>query len=344
MLTAAVVGLGWWGQIILGALAGSDRIRPVVAVTASTAGKAAARAHGLSITPDYAEVLRDPRIDAVVLCTPNSLHLPQVLGGAAAGKHVFCEKPLALTRADASAAVAACAAHGVTLGVGHERRFEPAIREMHRRAASGQFGTMLQIEANFSQDKLLGVAEGNWRLSETEAPAGPLTATGIHLLDLAISFAGPVAGVLTTVRQLDSHLVNGDTLAALVMFESGANALLSAMLATPFVSRFALYGSKGWAEVVDRAHPDHPDGSTLTISLRGGRPEVIAFPPVSAVRANLEAFADAASGCGVYPISTAEMISTIAALEACVRSAASGAVTAVETRRQVITTATGNSI
>ena len=329
MLTAAVVGLGWWGQTILAALEGSDRLRPVAAVTRSAAGQAAARAHGLAITPDYAEMLRDPRIDAVILCTPNSLHLPQVLAAAAAGKHVFCEKPLALTCADANAAVAACAAHGVTLGVGHERRFEPAIQEMRRRAASGQFGTVLQIEANFSQDKMLGVAEGNWRLSEAEAPAGPLTATGIHLLDLAISFAGPVAGVLTSVRQLDSHLVNGDSLAALVMFESGANALLSAMLATPFASRFALYGSKGWVEAVDRAHPDHPDGSTLTVCLRGSRPETLAFPPTSAVRANLEAFADAAAGRGVYPISAAEMIATIAALEACVRSAASGAVVPV---------------
>ncbi len=329
MLTAAVVGLGWWGQTILDALAGSDCLRLVAAVTRSGPGQAAARAHGLAITPDYAEILRDRRIDAVILCTPNSLHLPQVLAAAEAGKHVFCEKPLALTRADAKAAVAACAAHGVTLGVGHERRFEPAILEMHRRAASGQFGTVLQIEANFSQDKLLGVADGNWRLSEAEAPAGPLTATGIHLLDLAISFAGPVAGVLTSVRQLDSHLVNGDSLAALVMFESGTNALLSAMLATPFVSRFALYGSKGWAEAVDRAHPDHPEGSALTVSLRGSRPDTVVFPPASAVRANLETFADAALGQGVYPISTAEMIATIAALEACVLSAASGTVTSV---------------
>jgi len=329
MLTAAVVGLGWWGRTIVAALDGSDRIRITAAVTRSPAGAAAAHAQGLATTPDYAEVLADRRIDAVILCTPNSLHLPQVLAAAAAGKHVFCEKPLALTRADAKAAVAACAARGVTLGVGHERRFEPAILELRRRAGSGQFGTLLQIEANFSQDKFLGLPDGNWRLSAAEAPAGPMTATGIHLLDLAVSFAGPADRVFASVRRLDSHLANGDTLAALVMFRSGANALLSAMLATPFASRFALYGSKGWAEAVDRAHPDHPEGSTLTICLRGGRPDTIAYPPAPAVRANLEAFADAAAGRSAYPITADDMISTIAALEACVASATSGAVEAV---------------
>ncbi len=330
MLTAAVVGLGWWGRTIVAALDGSDRIRVTTAVTRSPAGAAAAQAHGLATTSDYAEVLDDRHIDAVILCTPNSLHLPQVLAAAAAGKHVFCEKPLTLTRADACAAVAACIAYGVTLGVGHERRFEPAILEMARRSASGQFGTLLQIEANFSQDKFLGLPDGNWRLSATEAPAGPMTATGIHLLDLAVSFLGPAARVLTSVRQLDSHLANGDTLAALVLFQSGANALLSAMLATPFASRFALYGSRGWAEAVELAHPDHPEGSTLTICLRGGRPDTITYPPAPAVRANLEAFADAAAGGKAYPITANEMISTIAALEACVASASSGVVEAVE--------------
>jgi predicted dehydrogenase len=331
MLTAAIVGLGWWGRTIVGALDGNDHLRIVSAVTGSAAGAETARAHGLRTTPDYADVLRDDSIDAVILCTPNSLHLGEVRQAAAAGKHVFCEKPLALTRADAQAAVAACAAAGVVLGVGHERRFEPAIREMRRRAAAGALGTPLQIEANFSQDKFLDLPESNWRLSATEAPGGPMTATGIHLLDLAVSFLGPAERVFASVRQLDSRLVNGDTLAALVQFRSGAHALISAMLATPFASRFALYGSKGWAEAVDRAHPDRPAGATLTICLRGEPPETIAYQAESAVRANLEAFAAAAEGRAPYPITAEEMVSTIAILEACVASMGSGALTAVKT-------------
>jgi predicted dehydrogenase len=78
---------------------------------------------------------------------------------------VFCEKPLALTRADARRAIEACNAKGVVLGVGHERRFEPPTLDLRRRVETGELGTLLQIEANFSQDKFLTLPAGNWRLS-----------------------------------------------------------------------------------------------------------------------------------------------------------------------------------
>jgi predicted dehydrogenase len=326
MLNAAIVGLGWWGETIARLLVDNRKIRVVQAVTRSAAGRATARRHGLAIAPDYDDALRDPGIAAVILCTPNTLHVGQVLRAAAAGKHVFCEKPLALTRREAEAAVTACEANRVTLGVGHERRFEPAILEMRRAVLAGELGTLLQIEANFSQDKFLDLPADNWRLSATEAPAGPMTATGIHLLDLAVSFLGPADRVLANARRLGSDLANGDSLALLVEFKSGASALLGALLATPFAGRFAVYGNQGWAEAVDKAHPDAPQGATLTISRRGGSPFVVEYPAVSAVRANLEAFADASAGRARYPVSPSEMIATIAALEACLKSAASGAV------------------
>ena len=82
-----------------------------------------------------------------------------------------------------------------------------------------------------------------------------MTATGIHLLDLSVGLLGPAQHVYARVRQLGSRLVNGDTLGVLVTHKSGANALISAVLATPFDGRFAVYGNKGWAEVRDKAHP-----------------------------------------------------------------------------------------
>jgi predicted dehydrogenase len=326
MLAAAIVGLGWWGGTIARLLADSPKIRVVKAVTRSAAGREAARGYGLPATADLDEALADPGIDAVILCTPHSLHVGQVLRAAAAKKHVFCEKPLALNRHDAEAAVFACEANRVVLGVGHERRFEPAILELRRRALGGELGTLLQIEANFSQDKFLALPADNWRLSESEAPAGPMTATGIHLLDLAISLLGPAESVLARVGRRGSELANGDSLALLATFEGGANALLGAILATPFAARFAVYGSEGWAEVADKAHPDMPQGATLTVCRRDGGRIAIAYPAVSAVRANLEAFADAALGRARYPVPPSEMIATIAALEACLKSAAGGTV------------------
>jgi predicted dehydrogenase len=132
------------------------------------------------------------------------------------------------------------------------------------------------------------------------------------------------------VRQLGSQLVNGDTLGILVNFKSGGNALLGAVLATPFDGRFAVYGSKGWAEVRDKAHPEAPQGWTLTVQLRGQQKTVREYQPAKAVLANLEAFAEAASGGAPYPVPQTEMIANVSALEAIFRSAQSGRVEQVE--------------
>ena len=322
MLRVAVVGLGWWGRIIAGLLKGSGKIKALTGVDVSDSGFC--REHGLEFSGDIEGVLKDPRIEGVILCTPHTLHTEQIVRAANAKKHVFCEKPLSLSRADAQRAVDACNANGVKLAVGHEKRFEPPVQELFRLARSGELGTLLQVEANFSQDKFLALPPDNWRLSSKEAPAGPMTATGIHLLDLSVGLLGPAESAHARVRQMASPLVNGDALGILVSFRSGAVALLSAMLATPFEGRFAVYGSKGWAEVRDKAHPESPEGWVLTTVMKGNRRQVREFPPAKAVLANLEAFADAAAGRAPYPVPQAQMIDNIAALEAIFKSANTG--------------------
>jgi predicted dehydrogenase len=278
----------------------------------------------------YDEALRNSEVQGVILCTPHTLHTEQIVKAANAKKHVFCEKPLSLSRADVVKAVSACNQNRVALAVGHEKRFEPPIQELMRLVKSGELGTPLQIEANFSQDKFLSLPADNWRLSAKEAPAGPMTATGIHLLDLSVGVMGPAEKVFASVRQLGSQLTNGDTLGILVSFKSGGNSLISAVLATPFDGRFAVYGNKGWAEVRDKAHPEAPEGWTLTTVKRGSRPASVFYPPAKAVLANLEAFAEAALGGRPYPVPQSEMIANVSALEAIFHSASSGRVETVE--------------
>jgi predicted dehydrogenase len=157
-----------------------------------------------------------------------------------------------------------------------------------------------------------------------------MTATGIHLLDLAIGVFGEAESVLASVRQLGSPLTNGDTLAVLVSFKRGGHALISAILATPFAGRFAIYGSQGWAEIRDKTHPEAPEGWTLTTCLRGERARSIDMPPVPTVLHNLEAFADAALGKAPYPVPREQMIANVSALEAVFRSARTGAIEKVE--------------
>ena len=332
MLRAALVGLGWWGRTIAGLLKGNQKISLAAAVDVDSASERFAVDQGIAFSTRFESILENSNIQAVILCTPHTQHCAQIVQAANAKKHVFCEKPLSLSRADVLAAVAACNANGVALAVGHEKRFEPPVQEVFRLAAGGALGTLLQVEANFSQDKFLALPPDNWRLSGKEAPAGPMTATGIHLLDLSVGLLGPAESVLTRVRQLASGLTNGDSLGLLVTHRSGGVSLISAILATPFEGRFAVYGSKGWAEVRDKSHPEAPEGWVLTIQKQNQPRQTVDYAPAKAVLANLEAFADAAEGRAAYPVPQEQMIENICALEAVFKSAASGNIERVENR------------
>jgi len=329
-LGVAVVGLGWWGRTIVPLLKDNAKLKVVKGVDPAPAAAEFAQSQGISYESSFEEVLKNPDVQGVVLCTPHTQHTQQIIAAANAKKHVFCEKPLSLSRADVLRAVKACNDNEVALAVGHEKRFEPPVQELMRLAKAGELGTLLQIEANFSQDKFLSLAADNWRMSEKEAPAGPMTATGIHLLDLAVGLLGPAQHVFARVRQLGSRLVNGDTLAILVTHKSGANSLVSAILATPFEGRFAVYGNRGWAEVRDKAHPESPQGWTFTHCARGSSKKILDYPPAQAVLANLEAFADAAAKRAPYPVPQDQMIANVTALEAVFRSVKSGRVEEIE--------------
>ena len=329
MLNVAVCGLGWWGRIIVPLVKTSAKLRVVALVDPDPKAAGFATEQGLALK-SFKEVLEDANVQGVVLCTPHTLHTEQIIAAANAKKHVFCEKPLAMSRNDVLRSVESCNRNKIVLAVGHEKRFEPPVREAMRMAKAGELGSLLQVEANFVQDKFLSLAPDNWRLSPKEAPAGPMTATGIHLLDLSIGTLGPAERVLASVKTLGSGLTNGDTLGILVGFKSGANALLGAVLATPFDGRFAIYGNQAWVEVRDKAHPESPQGWTLTIHRRGGQKTVQDYPPAKAVLANLEAFAEAAAGGAPYPVPQEQMIANVSALEAVFRSARSGQIEKVD--------------
>jgi predicted dehydrogenase len=326
VIDVAVVGLGWWGQNIASLLTTSERIRPVLGVDPEPAGRERAAALGLATTADLQVALDDPGIDAVVLCSPHRFHSAQIIAVAEAGKHVFCEKPFCTTSEQADAALAAVAAAGVQLGIGHERRFEPAVMELQERCRSGDLGIPLVFEGNFSQDKFLTLPPDNWRLSSVEAPVGPLSATGIHLVDLAISILGPPSEVWARLATRATSFGNGDTLSVTLGFPSGATAVITAILTTPFIGRVCVLGSQGWSEIRDRNHPESPEGWDVTTVHRGGGREDRFFPPSAAVLDNLERFADAVEGVGDYPVTAADIRANVATFEAITRSALSGSV------------------
>ena len=325
MIRAAIVGLGWWGKHMVRRMKDSDALRIVVAVEANPAQEGFATEHGLRFTTNFAEVLGDSAIDAVILCTPHSMHTEQVLAVAGAGKHVFCEKPLALTRRDAERSVEACRKAGVMLGIGHERRYEPAIVEVKRLVDDGVLGTIMHAEAHFNHDKLANVPEGDWRASPKDAPAAGMTAMGIHLTDLFAYLFGPISEVYAVTTSRVAYKETGDVISAHVRFASGATGTFNAILVTPLYIKFTVFGSEAWVEVRNLSHPDTPGSTTLTLQHRDGRVETRDYEWSDTVRANLEAFARAAEGSGAYIFTDAQKIGNVAVLEAVYRSAAGNA-------------------
>lgn len=325
MLNAAIIGLGWWGKTITERMRVSTEMRIARAVDLypENQGEYTAK-YGVPVTADYAEVLADPKIDAVILTTPNSLHTRQIAQAAQAGKHVFCEKPLALNVVEARQSVQLCKEKGVILGMGHERRFELAMLEVERMVRAGELGEIMHAEGNFSHDKLINVPVTDWRRSANESPAAGYTAMGIHLSDAFVNLFGPASEVqaMTAKRVLPGD--NGDVVSALIRFHSGPTAYLNAVLYTPLYLRFTVFGTKAWVEYRNETHPDTPGPSTLTIQVTGQPARVITYDWTDSVRANLDLFAQAAKGRANYTFTAEQLVGNIAILEAIVASAAGG--------------------
>jgi len=190
VIDAAIVGLGRWGRSLLESVQGkSECLRFVLGADPSPP------AAGLSIAvASFADILANPSVRAVVLATPHSLHREQVIAAARAGKHVFCEKPLALTAADARAMLDACREAGVRLAVGHNRRFWPSMRALRQIVGEGRLGRLLHIEGHNSNENSNRVS-GGWRTSPEESPGGGFTGAGLHVLDSFILLFGPVRRV-----------------------------------------------------------------------------------------------------------------------------------------------------
>lgn len=327
MVKAAIVGLGWWGQYIINSLANSDKLEIILAVDVNAEkSKAFAAQMGIALTADLDDALNAPDIEMVILATPHSFHEDQIIRCAKAGKQVFCEKPLCLTAASAERAIKACQDAGVQLGVGHERRFEPALMEIKRMVDAGELGTIMHVESNFSHDKLANVPADDWRANPTDAPAAGMTGMGIHLTDAYLNMFGPIEEIYAQTARRVMANPSGDVVSVQVRFESGAIGFLNAILVTPLFLRYHVFGSEAWVEARNETHPDTPGATHLTICKAGGKPETTTYDWVDTVRMNFENFADSVTGAGEYIFTDAQKFQNVQVLEAICKSVAANTV------------------
>lgn len=335
MINAAIVGLGWWGKTLVESVSGiSEDIKFVAATTRSQSDedKAFCELHNMELRESYENILSDPDIDAVVLVTPNSLHSGQTIAAAEHGKHVFCEKPFAMTGFDARAAVDACEKANVSLAVGYSRRFHPEITKLRKMIADGELGTILHCEATMTFPNGLFLKPDAWRANKAETPCGGLAPMGVHAIDGFIDLCGEIDEVYAQSFRRVVEVDADDTTSILFRMKDGMSGYLATMTATGGGFNFQIYGSKGFVKLEGMTHIAGAPSEERRFKLFGdctfkpvkGPAEKWQAESFDVARAALEAFATEASGGEPYLISNAESVHCAAVTEAIVKSAGSG--------------------
>ncbi|MBX9840470.1 MAG: Gfo/Idh/MocA family oxidoreductase [Xanthobacteraceae bacterium] len=320
MINAAVIGLGRWGKSLVTAVQGkSAKIRFVHGVSKEPDDvRGFAAQHGFKLSTELDEAIANPTVQAIFLATPHSLHVEQVRAVARAGKPVWCEKPLALTRAEAQRAVDACRAAGVVLGSGNNKRCFASMRELKKLVEGGALGEIIHIEAHFSNEHSTRVVGGGWRDDPRESPGGGLTGAGLHVLDALINLGGPIRSVDAKLYEQKPPPDPRDVLAVLAQFASGATGTMATVRAAPNYWRVHVFGTKGMAEARDE--------DMLTVGMIGGPPpQTQTYEHVDSLKVLVESFADAVEGRGAFLVSPDQTLNLIGAFEAILASLETGA-------------------
>jgi predicted dehydrogenase len=187
----AVLGTGFMGRVHLEALRRTENV-DVAAIAGRNA--AAAEKLGSAFAVPHASsdvVLRDPTIDAIHICTPNAQHFPMAKAALLAGKHVLCEKPLAVSVAEAQELAALAVQKGLRNCVCHNLRYYPMVQQMRQMRIDGDLGEILVVQGTYSQDWLLYTTDWNWRVdSKAGGPSRCMADIGSHWFDMAEHLTG----------------------------------------------------------------------------------------------------------------------------------------------------------
>ncbi len=319
MITAGIAGLGRWGQNLVNSAPSATSLRFTAANTRTRqTAEMFCREKNLRWTGDFDDILRDPAIGAVVLATPHSRHADQVCRAAAAGKHVFVEKPFALTLAEADRMLAAADKAGIVLAVGFNRRFHPSMTRLRQAVRGGDLGTITAISAEQTALHGMDLTETAWRAQAHEAPGGAMTAIGVHLVDGMIDLLGPIASVMARVSR-HAALFADDTTDVLLTFQNGASGHIYCSTVSTPLYRMAVHGTKGFAEILG-----HPMETFRRLSAPPAVPDIHETRGFNMVTAELEAFAASIATLVPFPTPLSEIRHGVAVFEAILRSASTG--------------------
>jgi predicted dehydrogenase len=227
----ACLGMGWWSDVLADAIQRSGRLSIAACYSRSVEKREKfAAKYGCRAAASYEAILNDRSIEAIINTTPNGVHRETTLAAAGAGKHVFLDKPIANTIADARAITEACRQAKVVLALGYQRRRESHFRWIKQRI--NEFGRLVNAEANISRDRLGKIDLASWRYTAEGMPGGVMLQIGIHYTDVLEYLLGPVKAVSGRFVRLVLPGDNPDVASLVLEHENGALSTLNASYAS----------------------------------------------------------------------------------------------------------------
>jgi predicted dehydrogenase len=315
----ACLGMGWWSDVLADAIQRSGKMT-IAACYSRTADKkiAFSKKYNCRAADSYEEILRDKSIQAIVNTTPNATHLETTRAAAAAGKHVFLDKPIANTIADAKALTRACRDAKVILALGYQRRRESHFRFVKKQIAEGKFGKLVNAEANISRDRLGKIDLSSWRYQAQGMPGGVMLQIGIHYTDVLEYLMGPVKAVSGRFVQLVLPGDNPDVASLILEHENGAQSTLNASYASAGEYYLMnIYGKEA------TAFYDLHNG--LRLQKRGSeKAEAVSCPKNDAIADELDEFAAAVRGEAEPEMDGEKSTASLAVILAGIKSAREG--------------------
>jgi predicted dehydrogenase len=311
--------MGWWSDVLADAIVRSGELEIAACFTRSEDKRRVfAEKYRCRAAASYEEILGDPDIEAIINTTPNDAHLETTRAAAQAGKHVFLDKPIANTVAQARAIAEACRNAGVVLALGYQRRRESQFRWIRRQIDDGALGKLVNAEANISRDRLGKVDLGSWRYTAAGMPGGVMLQIGIHYADVLEYLLGPIAAVQGRLARLVLPGDNPDVASLIFEHENGALSTLNASYAS--ASEYYLMNIYGKEAT---AYFDMHNG--LRLLQRGkDRPVPVDYQNNDTIVEQLEEFAAAVRGDGKPEVGGEYGTSSLAVIRAGIRSAHEG--------------------
>ena len=232
-LRVAVLGIGWWSDVLADACKRSSLFDIATCFTRSADKRAAfAAKYKCAQAESYEAILKDASIEAIINTTPNNIHLETTRAAADAGKHVFLDKPIANTVAEGREIAKIGDKAGIVLALGYQRRRESHFRWIKNEIDAGRFGKLVQAEGNISRDRLGKIDLTSWRYQSTGMPGGVMLQIGIHYVDVLEMLMGEVKRVTGRSNQLVLPGDNPDVANLILEHENGALSNLTASYAS----------------------------------------------------------------------------------------------------------------